>query len=255
MVVLPAGDGAVDGGAGDEGVVEHVGEAAEDGALVEGVVLAPVELALLDVLLGGGAGDAAVLAGEVGGVEGGDGDAGVEVLLGVVGVGELAVTGEGVAGEEHAGGEESLEGLHLVLGDGVGLRDDDEELWGVEALEVVRFVGGEADGEPVVVDVPVGAADASAQGDAGGLVCGAQLPPDDLLDLSLGGAGDEGDGAQACGEPPEDGARGGPVLSGAVGPDDADAPVVHELVQHLTLLVVWHVAEHLLYEPQGFVFV
>ncbi len=152
---FPAGDGGFDGGAGEEGVVEHVGELGEDGALVEGVVLAPVELALLDVFLGGHAGYAAVLAGEVGGVVDGDGDARVDVALGVVGVEELAVTGEGVAGEEHAGGVEALEGLHLVLGHGVGLGDDDEELRGVEALEVVRLVGGEADGVAVVGEVPL----------------------------------------------------------------------------------------------------
>ena len=235
---MPAGDGGFDGGAGEEGVVEHVGEAGEDGALVERVVLAPVEFALLDVFLGGHAGGAAVLAGEVGGVVDGDGDAGVDVALGVVGVEELAVAGEGVAGEEHARRVEALEGLHLVLGHGVGLGDDDEELGGVEALEVVGAVGGEADGVAVVGDVPLRAGEASAQGDARGLPGGAHLAPDDLLDLALGGAGDDGDGAGAGGEPPEDGARGCPVLAGAVGADDADAALAGEGPEDLALFVV-----------------
>ena len=253
MLALPARDGLFDDGAPDEGVVQHVREAAEDGALVEGMVLAPVQLALRDVLLRGHAGDAAVLAGEVGGVERGDGDLPVEVALGVVGVEELAGAGEGVAGEQHAGGVEALERLHLVLWHGVRLRDDDQQFRRVEALQVVRLVGGEADGEPIVVDDPVRAGDAPAEGDQGALVRSAQLPPDDLLHLPLRGAGDDDLGKRAGGEPPEDDARGNPVLARAVCPDDADAPMLRDLLQHLPLLRVGLVAQHFFHEADGIV--
>ena len=51
-----------------------------------------------------------------------------------------------------------------VSGHGVGLGDDDHQVGGVEALEVVRGAGGESNGEGLVVDlVPGGPEDAAPQ--------------------------------------------------------------------------------------------
>ena len=91
-----AGNGAVDVVAGGERVVEGVGELTEDGRDVERGVVAPVAAVVFDVFGGDEAGDAEALAAEVGGVEGGDGDLVVEGGLGVVGLVEFALVGEGL---------------------------------------------------------------------------------------------------------------------------------------------------------------
>ncbi|MYB84024.1 MAG: hypothetical protein F4X54_04665 [Chloroflexi bacterium] len=149
---FPALHGGLDRLAAHERVLLRVRELGEDGGGVEGVVLRPVEGELLGVLGSDGAGYAAVLAGEVRSVVRGDPDAPVDVLLGVVGVVELAVERHGVAKEQEALRVQPLDGVHLVLGHGVRLRDDDEQVLRVETLDVARLVGGEADGEPVLVD-------------------------------------------------------------------------------------------------------
>ncbi len=214
-------------GAGGEGVFEGLGELAEDRGDVEGGVRAPLLAALLHVLGGDEAGEgveAALL--DVGGVVGGDGDALVEGALAVVGVVELAGEREGVAEEEHLLGVEAFEGLEVGLLDALGLGDDDEELRGVEALKIVLVVGGDAEADAVGSRAVLADADLAGEAVFGGGVGGAELLPDDLLDLPEGGAGDDDLGLGACLDPPEYGASGGPVLAGGVASDDGDAAFV-----------------------------
>ena len=144
----------------------------------------------------------------------------------MVGVVELAREREGVAEEEHLLGVEAFEGLEVGLLDALGLGDDDKQLRGVEALEVVLVVGGEAEADAVGARAVLADADLAGEPVFGGGVGGAQLLPDDLLDLSEGGAGDDDLGLGPGLDPPEDGARGGPVLAGGVAPDDGDAAFV-----------------------------
>ena len=248
-------DGAVDVVAGGEGVLEGVGELPEDGGYVERGVVAPVAAVVFDVLGGDEAGDADALAAEVGGVEGGDGDLVVEGGLGVMGLVELALVGEGVADEEDLCGVEALEGLHVGLLDALGLGDDDEEVGGVEALDVVVRVGGEGDGEAVDVDDVLVVGDPAGQDVAGCRDGDAELVPEDVPDLAECWAGDDDLGVRAGVEPPDDGACCGPVLAGRVARGDGDAVVLGEGFQDLLLLVVGSAcsAEDLLDEADGVV--
>ena len=226
--------------AGGEGVFEGGGELAEDGRDVEGGVRAPFPAALLHVLGGDetGQGIEAVLL-DVGGVEGGDGDALVERTLAVVGVVELAGEAEGIAQQEHLLGIESFEGLEIGLLDALGLGDDDHELGGVEALEVVLVVGGDAEADAVGSCAVLADVDGTGEAMFGGGVGGAQLLPDDLLDLSERGTGDDDLGLGSSLDPPEDGAGCCPVLAGGVASDDGDAAFVgDEGVEELFLLGV-----------------
>ena len=230
--------GAVDVVAGGKGVFERIRELPEDGRDVERGVVAPVAPVVFDVVGGDEPGDADALAAEVGGVERGDGDLVVEGGLGVVGVEEFALLGEGVAEEEHLRGVETLEGLHVRLLDALGLGDDDEEVGGVEALEVVLGVGGEGDGEALLVYDVLGVGDLAGEGIAGGCDGESELVPEDVPDLPESGAGDDDLGMGPGVEPPDDGAGGGPVLAGGVARGDGDAGVAREGAQYLLLLVV-----------------
>ncbi len=213
-LAAPALDGGVDVDAGGEGVFEGLG-GDESGEGVETV---------LD---------------DIGGVVGGDGDALVEGALAVMGVVELAGEGEGIAEEEHLLGVESLQRLEVGLFDALGLGDDDHELRGVKALEVVLTVGGDAEADAVGACVVLADADLAGEAVLGGGVGGAELLPDDLLDLSEGGSGDDDLGLGSCLDPPEYGAGCGPVLAGGVAPDDGDAALVgDEGVEELFLLGV-----------------
>ncbi len=195
---------------------------------------------LLDVLGGDEAGQGVETAlDDVGGVVGGDGDAFVEGTLAVVGVVELAGEAEGIAQQEHLLGVEALEGFKIRLFDALGFGDDDHELRGVESLEVVLAVGGDAEADAVGAGVILADADLAGEAVLGGGVGGAQLFPDDLLDLSEGGSGDDDLGLGSSLDPPEDGAGGCPVLAGGVAADDGDASfVADEGVEQLFLLGV-----------------
>ena len=252
---LPALHGRLHRLAADERVVERVGELCEDGRGVERVVLAVVERVLLDVLRRDHAAPSAVLAGEVGGVERGDGDAVVEVALGVMRVVELTVAGERVADEQQALRLQPLDGVDVRLRHRVRLGHDDEQLRRVEALDVERVVGREAEREPLLVDAVRVREHPAAEHVGGGSVRLAHLVPDDLFDLALRRAEGEGLALRARLQPPEHGAPGGPVLAGAVRADDADAPLVHECLEHLGLLRVRRpgVAEHVGHEADGVV--
>ena len=120
-------------------------------------------------------------------------------------------------------GVEALEGLHVGLLDALGLGDDDEEVGGVEALDVVVGVGGEGDREAVVVDDVLGPGDLAGECVAGGRDREAELVPEDVLDLPEGGSGDDDLGVGPGVEPPDDGAGGGPVLAEGVARGDGDA--------------------------------
>ena len=236
--MAPAGDGAVDVVARGEGVFEGVGELAEDGRYVEGRVFSPVAAMALHVLGGDETGDVEALAAEVRRVQGGDGDPVVEGGLGVEGLVQLALVGEGVAEEEHLLGVQAFEGFEVGLLDALGLGDHDEQVGRVEALDVVLGVGAERDGEAVVVDDVLVRGQLAGEASVGGGEGHAELVPEDLLDLAGRGAGDDGLGLGAGVEPPQDGAGGGPVLAGGVGGDDGDGGVAGEGVEDGLLLVV-----------------
>ncbi len=156
-----------------------------------------------------------------------------------MGVVELAGEAKRIAEEEHLLGVESFEGLEVGLLDALGLGDDDHELRGVEALEVVLAVGGDAEADAVGSCAVLADADGTGEAVFGGGVGGAQLLPDDLLDLAEGGTGDDDLGLGSRLDPPEDGASGGPVLAGGVAPDDGDAALIaDEGVEQLFLLGV-----------------
>ena len=197
---------------GDDCVVQVVGEPAEDAADVQGVAPAPLRLAVGDVVRGGHAWHGEP--GDVGDVARADTDSVVQVPLRVVGVVEGPRRHERIAGHEDQGGVETPEGVDVGPRDGVGLRDDDHQVGGVESLEIVRRAGGEADGEGLVVDlIPGGPEDAAPQAVRGARVGGPDLPPQDVVDLARGRAGDYGLGGRVRVEPPEDGPGGGPVLA------------------------------------------
>ncbi len=193
---------------------------------------------LLNVLRGDESGEGIETAlDDVGGVVGGDGDALVEQTLAVMGVVELAREGEGIAQQEHLLGVEAFEGFEVGLLDALGLGDYDHELGGVEALEVVLAVGGDAEADAVGAGVVLADTDLAGEAVFGGGVGGAQLLPDDLLDLSERGSGDDDLGLGSSLDPPEDGARCCPVLAGGVAADDGDAALIaDEGVEQLFLL-------------------
>ena len=179
-----------------DGVVEVVREPAEHASDVQGVVPAPFDFAVGDVLRGDHAGHGEP--GDVGRVARADPHGVVHVPLRVVGVVEGSGRHEGVAGHEGQSGIEAPEGVDVGPGDGVGLGDDDHQVGGVEALEVVRGAGGESDGEGLVVDlVPGGPEDAAPQAVCGVGVGRPDLPPQDVVDLARGRAGDYGLGGGA----------------------------------------------------------
>ena len=221
-----------------EGVFEGVREAAEDRRDVERRVFSPVAAAALHVLRVDQAGDVEPLAAEVRGVQGGDRDPVVERGLGVEGLVQLALVGERVAEEERLLGVQALEGFEVGLLDALGLRDHDEQIGRVEALQVVLGVGAEGDGEAVVVDDVLVGGELAGQASVGGGEGHAELVPENLLHLSGGGAGDDSLGVGAGVEPPEDGAGGGPVLARRVGGHDGDRGVAREAVEDGFLLVV-----------------
>ena len=140
--------GVLDGGAPHERVLQRVGELRVDGGDELGVVVAPLQRLVGDVVGVDQARGGGLLAGEVGRLVGGDAHVVVVVALRVVGLVERAGGGEGVAREERPGRVEADGGVEVGLPDGVCLVDDEEELRGVEAVDVVRVVRGEADGEP-----------------------------------------------------------------------------------------------------------
>ena len=243
---------AVGVGEGDDHQVQVVREPAEDGAEVQWARFAPVLLAVGHVLPGDQARDDEVVEGDVGGVSRADLDSGVHLALGVVGVVEGARGHEGIAGHEQAGGVKPSDGVDVRLPDGVGLCEDDHQVGGVEALEVVGGVRGESQGEGLLVElVPRGAEHPPAEAVGGLRVGGPDLVPDDVVDLARGGAGHYGLRGRPGVDPPEYGPRGGPVLSGAVASDDGYASSASHGVQDIHLFVVGTLAEDFAHELDG----
>ena len=215
-----------------------VGELGVDGGDEEGVVFAPRERFVLDVVGGDEAGDALGAFLQVGRVGGGDFEAGVVAALGVVGVVEVAGLGERVADHKRFDGVEAAGGVEVGLLDAVRLVDDEEQFRRVEALDVLRFVGGEGDGEPVRGDRVAGAGEFAGEFDVGVGDGGGQLLPEDLLHLALRWGDDDDFGFGAGFEPPEDDAGGDPVFAGCVAADDGDAALFGDEVEHFGLLGV-----------------
>ena len=85
----------------------------------------------------------------LGRVGGGDLEAFVGGLLGMVGVEKLAGLGEGVADHQRLGGVEAHGRVHKGLLDAVRFVHDEQEFGRVKALDAVGLVGGEGDGEAV----------------------------------------------------------------------------------------------------------
>ena len=127
----------------------------------------------------------------------------------------------------------------------------------MEALDVVVGVGGEGDGEAVVVDDVLGLGDLAGECVAGGRDREAELVPEDVLDLPEGGSGDDDLCVGAGVEPPDDGAGGCPVLAGRIARGDGDAGLLCEGFQDCLLLVVGSArgAEDVLDETDGVVLV
>ena len=215
------------------------------------MVLAVVERVLLHVLRRHHAGPAAVLPREVRRVERRDRDAEVQPALPVVRLVELAVARERVADEQQAVRLQPLDRVHVQLRHRVRLRHDDEQLVGVEALDVVRVVRREAERETPLVDAVRGLEHPAAEDIRRRRVRLPHLLPDDLVDLPLRRAHHDGLALRARLRPPEHGPRRRPVLAGSVRPDDRDPPVIDERVEHLRLLRVRRsgVAEHVPHEP------
>ena len=113
------------------------------------MVFAPGVGFVLDVLGRDEAGDGVGAVLQVGRVGRGDAEGCVEVALGVVGVEEVAGHREGVAGHDGFGGVEAAGCVEVGLLDGVGFVDDEQQFWGVEALDALGLVGCEGDGESV----------------------------------------------------------------------------------------------------------
>ena len=156
----------------------------------------------------------------------------------VMGLVERAGGGEGVAREERPGRVEADGGVEVGLPDGVGLVHDQEEFRRVEAVDVVRVVGGEADGEPLGGDGVASLGELSAEGVFGGVADGGELLPEDLAHLALGGGEDDDLCLGACFDPPEDEAGERPALAAAVRADDGNAAGSGDGAEHLALLRV-----------------
>ena len=207
----------------EQAVLTDVGELGEDLGLPAGVGFAPAHAGVLDPLLleEVGAGPLGhVLAGEVGGAEGGDGDEVPSAVLGgllgllapdlghvgagVVGVGDGEDAGVGVGGDGFDGGEDRL-------GHAPGLVNDDEHVGGVNALEggfvVVGGLAAEGGGGLVAGEGPrrLGG---DVAGHAGLLADFVDVAPHDVGYLVPGRGG--GNDAGFCGccilgvEPPPD---------------------------------------------------
>ena len=131
----------------------------------------------------------------------------------MVGIVEVAGLGEGVADHQRFDGVEASGGVEVGLLDAVGFVDDEEEFRGVEALDVLGFVGGEGDGEAVGGDGVAGLGEFAGEGGVGVGDGGGEFLPEDLLHLALGGRDDDDFGGGAGFEPPEDDAGGGPVFA------------------------------------------
>ena len=234
----------------DYDVVGVVREAREHRAHVERAVLAPLVLAVRDVLPGYHSRHRAPPAFDVRSVEGAYLDRAVQVALGVVRVVEVARGRERVAGHEQALWVEAPDGVHFVDAHGVRLGHDDEQVRRVEALQVVGRVGGEPEGEALVVELVARPAVHPARQLARSAGVGVlDLPPDDVVDLPRRGAGHERLHRGAGVHPPQHDARRGPVLAGAVAADDRHAPAAGHRLQDRFLLIVGLLAEHLADEP------
>ncbi len=246
----------VDVGEGDEGVLGLVGELAEDTGLVDGAVVSPDGGAFFDPFAGGEAGDEDLVASDVGAIEGGDGDGVVEEAVLVEGAAESTVVGGGIADEEKldvAGGHDGFDGLEDGVGDAFGFVDDDEHVWGVEALKLVGLVGREADGEAVVVDVEAGMEELAAWAMDSTLVEAVNFAPEDVAHLAGGGCGGEDGGGLVGGEEPEGSGGGSEALANAVAGLNGDAAVVAEGVEDFFLLVPKLDAKDVLGEADGIV--
>ena len=233
-----AGDGLFDFGEGDEAVLGLGAEEAEDAGLVHGAGLAPEAGTLRDPFGGGEAGDDDSLLLDVGGLESGYGDGAVDAPVFVEGAAECAGVAGGVADEEElavAGGHDGLDGVVDFFADALGLVDDDEHVGGVEALELVGLVGGEAEGKAVVGEFVAGGEHGASQKPGSGAVEAANLAPEDVADLAGGGGGGEDDGGGVAGEEPEDGDGGGEAFAEAVASLDGDAAVLGEGFEDLFL--------------------
>ena len=157
----------------------------------------------------------------------------------VEGAAEGAGIAGGVADEEElavAGGHYGVDGFVNGFGDAFGFVDDDEHVWGVEALELVGFVGGEAEGEAVACDLEAGVEHGPAEALGGCAVESADFAPEDVADLARGGGGGDDDGWGVAGEEPEDGDGGGEAFAEAVAGFDGDAAVLGEGMEDFFLL-------------------
>ncbi len=221
-----------------EGVVLRVGKLRVDGGAEEGMVFAPYLRFFGDVLRRDEAGHALGALLYVRGIGGGDLEALVGGLLGVMGVEKLAGFGEGVADHQRLAGVEAHRRVHVRLLDAVRLVHDQQEFGGVKPLNAVGFVGGEGDGEAVGRDGVARLGEFAGEGNVGVCDGGGQLRPEDVLDLALRRRDDDDFGGGACFEPPEDDAGGDPVLACAVAADDGDSSLCGDEVEHFELLGV-----------------
>ena len=134
------------------------------------------------------------------------------------------------------GGHDGFDGFVDGFGDAFGFVDDEEEVGGVEALELVGGVGGEAEGVAVGGEFPAGVVELAAEGFGVAAVEVMDLAPEDVADLAEGGGGGEGDGGLVGVEEPEEGDGGGEAFAEAVAGFYGDALVVGDSVEDFFLL-------------------
>ena len=132
-------------------------------------------------------------------------------------------------------GHHGIDGFVDGLDNALGLVDDDEHVGGVEALELVHLVAGEAKGKAVMGQFQAGDQQLAAEGVSRGTVEAAYLLPEDVAHLSRRGRRGENGGRLVRAEEPEDGDGGSEALADAVASLDCHAAVVAEGVEDLFL--------------------
>ncbi len=137
--------------------------------------------------------------------------------------------------------------------DGGGFVGDDEDVWGVEALEAIHDVGGEAYCVSLDVEFEAGVVEFSADAVVVATVDVVDFAPDLVSDLSVGWRGGDHYGFVVGHQPPDDGERGGVGLAGAFGRIDRDPVVSAKGLEDLSLVVSQRNAETLGDEPVGLV--
>ena len=106
----------------------------------------------------------------------------------------------------------------------------------MEALELVRAVGGKTDGVPFVRDLPAGVQHLAAQDIGGPAVEAVHLPPQDMAHLPEGWRGAQDDGRVVVVQEPQHGDGGAVTLAQPVPGLDGHAAVGRQGGQHFFLL-------------------